>query len=100
MNGLHDFYKENITKTGEAETVDKTIEELTELIDALSSTIFRKYHIHEEIADVQNMIDQLRMIFDAEEIDKIRTQKLRRRAKEIGSTTVYDLSIPNGKNCR
>jgi uncharacterized glyoxalase superfamily protein PhnB len=35
-------------------------------------------HIREEIADVYNCIDQLREIFGAEEIDKIRDAKLKR----------------------
>ena len=46
-------------------------------------------HICEEIADVQNMVDQMQLIFGSEKVEKYRKEKIERTQKrldeEIGS---------------
>ena len=56
------------------------MEECAELIQALSH--YRRYstvhEVVEEIADVEIMCKQLRLMFDSNEIDKIKKEKLKR----------------------
>lgn len=55
------------------------MEECGELIQAISKSIRGKEHnIEEEIADVEIMIQQLKMIFDKDKVEKIKQQKLYR----------------------
>jgi NTP pyrophosphatase (non-canonical NTP hydrolase) len=59
----------------------KAIEELGELIVALAKElngIGSHESVIEEIADVENMIAQLRILFNSKQIDDIRTHKLKR----------------------
>ena len=68
----------------------KAIEELAELQRALA-----RYNadwmdnrstdnVHEEIADVEIMLDQLRLMFDPKEIDDWKDSKLERLARMVG----------------
>ncbi|MBY6860762.1 hypothetical protein [Clostridium botulinum] len=66
---------------GAAHQKVKAIEELGELIQALSKDLLHCDHnAPEEIADVEIMIAQLRYMFDTDEIDKIKEEKLRKLA--------------------
>lgn len=67
----------------------KTIEELAELQRALARHIAgegRKTELHvcEEIADVEIMLNQMRLIFDPKEIDDWKDSKLERLARMVG----------------
>jgi NTP pyrophosphatase (non-canonical NTP hydrolase) len=62
------------------------MEELSELTTALSHFLRKRPHnIAEEIADVQIMLDQLKIIFEDQAclVDTIRNEKLIRLAKRI-----------------
>lgn len=55
------------------------MEECGELIQAISKSIRCKDHnVEEEIADVEIMCTQLRLIFDNNKVDEIKQQKLER----------------------
>lgn len=55
------------------------MEECGELIQAISKSIRGKEHnVEEEIADVEIMLQQLKMIFDRDKVEKIKQQKLYR----------------------
>lgn len=57
----------------------KAMEELGELIQALSRSILNQEHnVEEEIADVEIMICQLRKIFDSPKVDQFIYEKLER----------------------
>jgi len=92
------LYKEAIKKYGIVSQLNKCMEECNELIVAISE--YKKYfppskatppkvffdNVCEEIADVQNMINQLREIFDSKMIDVFIEEKLCRlkeRMKEV-----------------
>lgn len=74
--------KNVINEFGANNQIIKSIEELSELTTALARYFVKNEedinNIHEEIADVQIMIDQLNMIFDSEIINHYRTMKLNR----------------------
>ena len=68
------------------------IEEMSELTKELckfyrqgemNCSVELKNHICEEIADVQNMVDQLQYIFGEEKVDKIRDYKIDRTNKVL-----------------
>lgn len=73
-----------INKYGTAHQIAKAIEEIGELNTALARyqqhgrkcTPEEMYNIQEEIADVTVMTDQLKLIFGAATIDRIRAEKL------------------------
>lgn len=71
-----------INAFGEYAQIDMAIEEMSELIQALSKHKRGKEHnVEEEIADVEIMIEQLRLMkdkFDNDKIDHIRAMKLNR----------------------
>lgn len=59
------------------------MEEMGELIQAISKALRCKTHnVEEEIADVEIMIMQLRIIFDNKKVDEIKQAKLK-RLKEL-----------------
>ena len=59
----------------------KALEELGELIQAISRSILGQEHnVEEEIADVEIMLVQLRMMFTAKDIDEMKMKKLERLA--------------------
>ena len=79
------LYCEAIRKWGKTAQTDMAIEEMAELIHALcTSKRYRKSknwlsNIHEGIADVQIMLNQLNIIFDGEDIIPIiKDRKLER----------------------
>lgn len=64
---------------GERNQIDMAIEEMSELTQALSKYKRGKEHnVEEEIADVQIMLDQLKLIFNNRKIKKIQRNKIRR----------------------
>ncbi|MBQ8424642.1 MAG: hypothetical protein IJX17_01315 [Clostridia bacterium] len=68
------------------------IEEMSELTKELckfyrqgemNCSVELKNHICEEIADVQNMVDEMQFIFGIEKVDEIRKQKIDRVEKRL-----------------
>jgi len=77
-----------INKWGEALQMDMVIEECAELIQAINKLRRGKdgaiSNVREELADVQIMIDQMRLIFDNECIQQRENDKLIRLANRLG----------------
>lgn len=56
---------------------EKTIEECSELIQALVKDIHGKEHnVEEEIADVEIVLEQLKLVFDVKKIDSFKKKKI------------------------
>lgn len=74
--------KKAINTFGERRQVIKVCEELGELQTALCKfTLDNKHNVEEEIADVEIMLSQLRLmthLFDISEIERIKEEKLKR----------------------
>lgn len=75
-----------ILKFGAEKQTDKAIEEMSELIQALLKYRIKEgvnelINVHEEIADVEIMIGQLRCIYGDYQIDKWKKQKIKRLEK-------------------
>ena len=74
--------KKAINTFGERRQVIKVCEELGELQTALCKfTLDNKHNVEEEIADVEIMLSQLRLmthLFDVSEIERIKEAKLKR----------------------
>lgn len=93
-----DFYKRCIDIWGEDAQIKMCIEEMSELTKELcknwrkgkANTPEQIDHIQEEIADVQNMVDQMQMIFGEEKVDEYRHKKKERTEKRL------DEEINNG----
>ncbi len=86
-----DFYNECISVWGEDSQLKMCIEEMAELTKELVKT-YRDdtgkspeqiEKICEEIADVQNMVDQMQHVFGKERVDEIRKQKIERTKKVL-----------------
>ena len=68
-----------IRRFGEYQQIEMAIEEMSELIQALSKYKRGKQHnVEEEIADVSIMLTQLKIMFDLKEIENQREFKLKR----------------------
>lgn len=88
------IYKKIVDKWGVESQLNMVTEEIGELLQAISK-FRRSYnkpdevktkaydHLCEEIADVENMINQMREMFDAELIDKYKKEKLERISKKL-----------------
>lgn len=81
--------REAIDEYGEFFQQLKAVEELAELQRALARDIAGDgedavRNVCEEIADVEIMLAQLRMIYDADEIDDWKASKLERLARMVG----------------
>ena len=85
-------YQTFLDSWGEKAQIMMCVEEMSELTKALCKYLrFKKhgipddldYNIKEEIADVFNMINQLKMIFGEEEIMKIADEKIERTLKKL-----------------
>lgn len=69
---------------GERNQIDMAIEEMAELTQALSKYKRGKEHnVEKEIADVQIMLDQLKLIFNHRKVKKIKRNKIRRLDKNL-----------------
>jgi NTP pyrophosphatase (non-canonical NTP hydrolase) len=88
------IYKKIVDKWGVESQLNMVTEEIGELLQAISkfrrsynkdeATKAQAYdHLCEEIADVENMINQMREMFDSELIDKYREAKLERISKKL-----------------
>ena len=79
--------KQAIKQWGDQAQIDMMIEECAELIQALNK--FRRgkenslANVHEELADVQIMLDQMRLIFVDESIRHYEHDKLVRLANRL-----------------
>ena len=90
-----EFYQRCIDVWGEDAQIKMCIEEMSELIKELCKN-WRKSnennpeqieHICEEIADVQNMVDQMQMIFGEEMVENFRKEKIERTQKRLNEET-------------
>ncbi|HUU87391.1 MAG TPA: hypothetical protein VMX17_06525 [Candidatus Glassbacteria bacterium] len=86
------IYARVVEAWGEDSQLDMMTEEMAELIQAISK--FRRaktqekkakayIHLCEEVADVENMINQLRYMLDANLIDQFKAEKLKRTEKRL-----------------
>lgn len=90
-----EFYKRCIDVWGEDAQIKMCIEEMSELTKELcknwrkstKDTLEQIKNICEEIADVQNMIDQMQLIFGVQEVEKIRKEKIERTQKRLDEET-------------
>lgn len=86
-----EFYKRCIKVWGEDAQIKMCIEEMSELTKELcknwrkgkANTPEQIKHIQEEIADVQNMADQMQMIFGEAQVDEFRRMKKERTEKRL-----------------
>lgn len=85
-----DLLNQAITKFGATEQENLAIEECSELIQAISHKHRgREHNIAEEIADVEIMLDQLRIINDCfYEVANIKEIKLERLEERLRGETV------------
>ena len=93
-----EFYKRCIDVWGEDAQIKMCIEEMSELTKELCKN-WRKAkrntpeqidHICEEIADVQNMVDQMQLVFGEEKVEEYRKQKIARTQKRLDEETNHD----------
>ena len=79
--------KRAIDTFGAYQQLDMLIEEMAELIQAISKFKRDKIHnVEEEVADVEIMLEQLRLmndLFDIEVIDEIKEEKLVRLERNV-----------------
>lgn len=91
---LESVYKRAVDKWGNESQMNMMTEEIGELLQAISK--FRRAHdksdevkqkafdhVCEEVADVENMINQFRYMFDADLIDKYKEEKLERTLNKL-----------------
>lgn len=78
------FYQKVIDKWGVNAQLVMVVEECSELIKEITKE-FRggSRNIIEEIADVEIMVEQLRVIYGVENVDKIKGQKLKRLYRRL-----------------
>jgi NTP pyrophosphatase (non-canonical NTP hydrolase) len=73
------LYEKALNTFGESIQTVVAMEELAELQQALSKHLRCKDHnVEEEIADVEIMIGQLKLLFDKDKVEKIKQEKLHR----------------------
>lgn len=93
-----EFYKNCIETWGEDAQIKMCIEEMSELTKELCKN-WRKNkrntpeqieHICEEIADVQNMVTQMQLIFGEERVNEIRKEKIARTQKRLDEESNHD----------
>ena len=84
-------YTKFLDAWGETAQIDMCIEEMSELIKALCKYKRFKnnlneeliYNLKEEIADVFNTVEQMRMIFGEDEIKEISAMKIKRSLNKL-----------------
>ena len=87
---MREIVEAAVNKYGYRNQVLKAIEELAELQRALARYSANWMgneeadDVHEEIADVEIMLNQLRLMFDPNEIDDWKDSKLERLARMVG----------------
>ena len=95
VNENREFYQRCIDVWGEDAQIKMCIEEMSELIKELcknwrkgkTGTPEQIRSICEEIADVQNMADQMQMIFGEELVEEFRREKISRTQKRLDEET-------------
>ena len=91
VNQNKEFYQRCIDVWGEDAQIKMCIEEMSELTKELcknwrkgkTNTPEQIMNICEEIADVQNMADQMQLIFGEEIVERIRKEKIERTQKRL-----------------
>lgn len=79
FNNIHSVCEKAIYTFGSEHQKIKAMEELGELIQAISRSILGQDHnVEEELADVYVMLNQLLMMFDSEKVDQFIYEKLER----------------------
>lgn len=79
-----EIYQSAIAKYGQYAQIDMVIEEMAELTQALSKYKRGKTHnVEEEIADVEIMLEQMRLIFNSKKVDEIKQSKITRLDKRV-----------------
>ena len=95
---FRDFYKKCIDVWGEDAQIKMCIEEMSELTKELCKN-WRKAkrntpeqidHICEEIADVQNMVDQMQLVFGEKKVEEYRLMKKARTEKKLDEESNND----------
>lgn len=90
--GKNEVYQQAIDLWGETAQMSLALEEMSELSQAIlkfyrspqeisSKTLIE--NIEQEIADVEIMMEQLRIVFDTKAISRIKARKIRRLQKRI-----------------
>jgi NTP pyrophosphatase (non-canonical NTP hydrolase) len=86
--------KKALDTLGEEFQIMLLVEECGELLQAIGK-VYRNKHgsienMQEEIADVQLMLDQVKLIYDEDEIDRIMDQKLIRLKTRLENSSAED----------
>ena len=84
----NEIYRQAISLWGYAMQMDLALEEMNELSIAIlkfrRNPVYQKTEeIQQEIADVEIMMEQLRMIFNTKAVSRAKSYKLRRLKKRI-----------------
>jgi NTP pyrophosphatase (non-canonical NTP hydrolase) len=83
--------KKALDTLGEEFQIMLLVEECGELLQAIGKVYRKKQgsieNIQEEIADVQLMLDQIKLLYDEDEIDRIMDQKLTRLKTRLETST-------------
>lgn len=80
------LYRQVIGNYGEAAQQIVAMEECSELIQAISKKLRgRETNVEEEIADVEIMVEQMRLMSDSSLVDKIKKEKLQRLEQRLNS---------------
>ena len=92
---LKAIYEAAIAKYGESKQLVKAMEELAELQQSICRVFCdrgNEDNIIEEIADVEIMLEQVKMIFDIPEeiIETVKMQKVERLEKRLVGITIFD----------
>lgn len=81
-----ELYRKAIGSYGEAAQQIVAMEECSELIQAISKKLRgRETNVEEEIADVEIMVEQMRLMSDSSLVDKIKEEKLQRLEQRLNS---------------
>ena len=86
-----ELYLKAIYFWGEQFQIDMMIEECAELTKSLlkrrrSNNLNANAHIEEEIADVEIMLEQMKLIFNADNIQLLKEEKIKRLKKLLNYT--------------
>lgn len=80
------LYKKVIQAYGKSAQMIVAMEECSELIQAISKKLRgRETNVEEEIADVEIMLEQMRLMSDSSLVDKIKEEKLQRLEQRLNS---------------
>lgn len=79
-----ELYNKVIRLYGIYTQCDQVIEEIAELIQAINKFKRGKAHnVEEEIADCEIMLEQMRIMFDSNKINKIKRKKILRLQRKV-----------------